>query len=41
MSSNVDAAELEKFGALAQRWWDASGEMRPLSDTFLNTGTLF
>jgi len=32
MSSNVDAAELEKFGALAQRWWDTSGEMRPLHE---------
>jgi len=32
MSSNVDAAELEKFGALAQRWWDTRGEMRPLHE---------
>lgn len=24
--------ELAKFGALADRWWDAEGEMRPLHD---------
>lgn len=29
---NVDAAELERFGVLAQRWWDPDGEMRPLHD---------
>jgi 2-polyprenyl-6-hydroxyphenyl methylase/3-demethylubiquinone-9 3-methyltransferase len=27
---NVDPAELEKFSALAHRWWDAEGEFRPL-----------
>jgi len=32
MSSNVDAAELQKFGDLAHRWWDLSGEMRPLHE---------
>ena len=29
---NVDPAELEKFGALAHRWWDPHGEFRPLHD---------
>lgn len=32
MNSNVDAAELQKFGDLAHRWWDATGEMRPLHE---------
>ena len=32
MASNVDAAELQKFGDLAQRWWDPAGAMRPLHD---------
>ncbi len=27
---NLDAAELEKFDRLAERWWDPRGEMRPL-----------
>lgn len=27
---NVDPAELEKFSALAHRWWDPHGEFRPL-----------
>ena len=27
---NADPAELEKFSALAHRWWDADGEFRPL-----------
>lgn len=27
---NVDPAELEKFSALAHRWWDSEGEFRPL-----------
>ena len=30
--SNVDPAELEKFSALAHRWWDPEGEFRPLHD---------
>jgi 2-polyprenyl-6-hydroxyphenyl methylase/3-demethylubiquinone-9 3-methyltransferase len=30
--SNVDAREIERFGALAARWWDPNGEMRPLHD---------
>ena len=29
-ASNVDPAELEKFSALAHRWWDPHGEFRPL-----------
>ncbi|MBP8926888.1 MAG: bifunctional 2-polyprenyl-6-hydroxyphenol methylase/3-demethylubiquinol 3-O-methyltransferase UbiG [Pseudomonadales bacterium] len=27
---NIDAAEIAKFEALASRWWDPSGEFRPL-----------
>ena len=29
---NVDAAELAKFEAMAQRWWDPAGDFRPLHD---------
>ncbi|MDH3688860.1 MAG: bifunctional 2-polyprenyl-6-hydroxyphenol methylase/3-demethylubiquinol 3-O-methyltransferase UbiG [Gammaproteobacteria bacterium] len=29
---NVDHAELAKFEALASRWWDPSGEFKPLHD---------
>ena len=29
---NVDAAEVAKFDALASRWWDPSGEFRPLHE---------
>ena len=29
---NADPAELEKFGRLAQRWWDPEGPQRPLHD---------
>ena len=29
---NVDAAEVAKFSALADRWWDKDGEFRPLHD---------
>jgi 2-polyprenyl-6-hydroxyphenyl methylase/3-demethylubiquinone-9 3-methyltransferase len=29
---NADAAELEKFGALAHRWWDPTSEFKPLHD---------
>jgi 2-polyprenyl-6-hydroxyphenyl methylase/3-demethylubiquinone-9 3-methyltransferase len=32
MESNVDQAELQKFGDLAQRWWDPTGAMRPLHE---------
>jgi len=29
---NADPAELQKFGALAHRWWDAHGDMKPLHE---------
>lgn len=29
---NADAAELERFGALAATWWDPEGPMKPLHD---------
>ena len=29
---NVDPQELEKFAALAHRWWDAGSEFKPLHD---------
>jgi 2-polyprenyl-6-hydroxyphenyl methylase/3-demethylubiquinone-9 3-methyltransferase len=29
---NADPAELRKFGALAHRWWDPQGDMRPLHE---------
>ena len=29
---NVSAAEIAKFGALANRWWDPSGPQRPLHE---------
>jgi 2-polyprenyl-6-hydroxyphenyl methylase/3-demethylubiquinone-9 3-methyltransferase len=29
---NVDPAELEKFSALAHRWWDPESEFRPLHE---------
>ena len=29
---NVDPAEIAKFEALASRWWDRSGEFKPLHD---------
>ncbi len=32
MAQNADPAELEKFGALAHRWWDPQGEFRPLHE---------
>jgi 2-polyprenyl-6-hydroxyphenyl methylase / 3-demethylubiquinone-9 3-methyltransferase len=28
--SNVSQAELDKFGALANRWWDDNGPQKPL-----------
>jgi 2-polyprenyl-6-hydroxyphenyl methylase / 3-demethylubiquinone-9 3-methyltransferase len=31
-SPNADPAELQKFGALAHRWWDPQGDMRPLHE---------
>jgi len=30
--SNVDAEEIRKFSELASRWWDPTGEFRPLHD---------
>ena len=30
LNVNADPAELEKFSALAHRWWDVDGEFRPL-----------
>jgi len=32
MNINADQAELDKFSALAHRWWDAEGEFRPLHE---------
>src|SRR5437867_4135219 len=29
-AANADPAELRKFAALAARWWDPEGEMKPL-----------
>jgi 2-polyprenyl-6-hydroxyphenyl methylase / 3-demethylubiquinone-9 3-methyltransferase len=29
-AANADPAELAKFSALAHRWWDATGEFKPL-----------
>ena len=31
-TQNVDPAEIAKFEALASRWWDRSGEFKPLHD---------
>ncbi len=32
MNANADPAELAKFAALAQSWWDPSGPSKPLHD---------
>ena len=32
MNINADQAELDKFSALAHRWWDAESEFRPLHE---------
>ena len=32
MNANADPAELEKFSALAHRWWDPASEFRPLHE---------
>ena len=32
MSANVDHEEVEKFSALAARWWDKNSEFKPLHD---------
>jgi 2-polyprenyl-6-hydroxyphenyl methylase/3-demethylubiquinone-9 3-methyltransferase len=29
---NVDSSEIQKFEALAHRWWDAEGDFKPLHD---------
>lgn len=31
-TENVDAAEIAKFERMASRWWDPSGEFKPLHD---------
>ncbi|MCM5703465.1 bifunctional 2-polyprenyl-6-hydroxyphenol methylase/3-demethylubiquinol 3-O-methyltransferase UbiG [Larsenimonas salina] len=31
-TENVDRAEIDKFEALAERWWDRDGEFKPLHD---------
>ncbi len=31
-ATNHDPAEIERFEATAQRWWDSQGEFRPLHD---------
>ena len=30
VNQNVDPAEIEKFSAIASRWWDTEGEFKPL-----------
>jgi 2-polyprenyl-6-hydroxyphenyl methylase/3-demethylubiquinone-9 3-methyltransferase len=32
MTANVDPVELDKFAALASRWWDRNSEFKPLHD---------
>jgi 2-polyprenyl-6-hydroxyphenyl methylase / 3-demethylubiquinone-9 3-methyltransferase len=45
MNSNIDSAEIQKFEDLATRWWDTSGEFKPLHDmnpvrlNFINRGS--
>jgi 2-polyprenyl-6-hydroxyphenyl methylase/3-demethylubiquinone-9 3-methyltransferase len=45
IQANVDPAEIQKFDALATRWWDRNGEFKPLHDinpirlNFINTGS--
>ena len=31
-AANASQAELDKFGALANRWWDPQGPQRPLHE---------
>lgn len=31
-NQNVDATEIEKFSKLADKWWDKTGEFKPLHD---------
>ena len=30
MNKNIDQDELQKFADLAEKWWDSSGEFKPL-----------
>ena len=30
--SNIDSSEIEKFNALASRWWDKNSEFKPLHE---------
>ena len=30
MSDNVHAHEIQKFGSMAERWWDTQGEFKTL-----------
>ena len=32
MSANVDSQEIQKFSDIASRWWDSTGEFKPLHD---------
>lgn len=32
LDKNVDNAEIDKFSALASRWWDKAGEFKPLHE---------
>jgi len=32
VTTNVDQAEINKFDKLAEKWWDAQGECKPLHD---------
>ena len=32
MNGNVNPQEIEKFSALASRWWDPNGPQRPLHE---------
>ena len=36
---NADQAELDKFSALASRWWDPESEFKPVSYTHLTLPT--
>ena len=31
-NDNVDSAEIARFEALADRWWDTEGDFKPLHD---------
>ncbi|MDE3271275.1 bifunctional 3-demethylubiquinol 3-O-methyltransferase/2-polyprenyl-6-hydroxyphenol methylase, partial [Pseudoalteromonas sp. G4] len=32
VQQNVDASEIAKFEAMADRWWDLNGEFKPLHE---------